>query len=244
MPTSIIIGIIAVAATSIGGLFAVRIKDKLHLVLGFSAGAVIAVAFFEIIPEAIKLAGNKYESATIAAAMGTAFLAYLILDRVILASGHANADSEEKHTSQKRGTLGASTLSVHSFLDGVAVGVAFQASTAVGLIVSTAVLAHDFSDGINTANLVLKSGGTVRRAIGWIVADALAPLAGVLSTLLFTLPQETLGLILALFAGDFLYIGASELLPESYHRHPKAFTTAMTVLGMALIFIIVRFADR
>ena len=72
--------------------------------------------------------------------------------------------------------------------------------------------------------------------------DALAPLVGVLSTLLFTVSEGNLGLLLALFAGFFLYIGASDLLPESHHAHPKRWTTVATVLGMAVIYIIVQLA--
>lgn len=245
MAVSIVIGIGASVATLIGGLFALRFKDKLHLVLGFSAGAIVAVAFFEIIPEALELAGGKYDTGTITTIMGIGFLAYLILDRLIILHSHAkdSAEGESQITQiSRRGELGAGSLSVHSFLDGVAIGLAFQASVTAGLIVATAVLAHDFSDGINTANLILKNGGSVRKAFLWITADAFAPILGVLSTLFFTLPPASLGLILALFAGDFVYIGASDMLPESHHRHPKKLTTMMTVIGMAVIYTIVRIA--
>lgn len=243
MSPSVFVGIGAAAATLVGGVFALRFKDKLHLVLGFSAGAIVAVAFFEIIPEALELSGGKYGAGTITSVMGIGFLVYLVLDRLIILHSHAGDTAEEKHELSGRGELGAGTLSVHSFLDGVAIGLAFQASAAVGLIVATAVLAHDFSDGINTANLVLKNGGSIRKAFRWIVTDALAPIVGILSTLFFTLPSTSLGLMLALFAGDFIYIGASDMLPESHHRHPKKLTTIMTVIGMVVIYAIVRVAQ-
>jgi zinc transporter ZupT len=55
--------------------------------------------------------------------------------------------------------------------------------------------------------------------------------------------QEMLGLALALFAGSFLYIGASDLLPESYYDHPTVGTTAMTVLGLVVLYVAVHFAN-
>jgi ZIP family zinc transporter len=138
-----------------------------------------------------------------------------------------------------RGAFAAGVLCVHSLLDGVAVGLAFQASHAVGIVVAIAVLTHDFSDGINTMNMVLKNGGGRRRALRWLVADALAPVLGIASTYFFTLSGAQFGTTLAIFAGFFLYIGASDLIPESYHAHPKFLTTAMTLAGAAVLYLAV-----
>ena len=63
-----------------------------------------------------------------------------------------------------------------------------------------------------------------------------APAFGVASTHFFRLPGAVMGTALALFAGFFLYIGASDLIPESYHAHPKFLTTAMTLVGAALLY--------
>ena len=98
-------------------------------------------------------------------------------------------------------------------------------------------LTHDFSDGINTMNIVLKNRGATPRALRWLLADALAPVLGVASTLfLHACPAKAFGTALALFAGFFLYIGASDLIPESYHAHPKFLTTAMTLAGAAVLY--------
>jgi ZIP family zinc transporter len=235
----------AFCATFAGGLFALRLKDSLHLVLGFSAGAVVAVAFFDLIPEAIVLGGPTHTPATLLSWVALGFLFYLVLDRVQLLRGsserHHGADDRQM---TQRGTLGAVSLTAHSFLDGIAIGVALQASTAVGAIVTMAVLAHDVSDGINTTNIVVKNGGGRRQALQWLVADAVTPAAGIGSTLFFRVPNSTLGIVLALFAGFFLYVGASDLIPESYHAHPKLLTTAMTLLGAAVLYLAVMLASR
>ena len=229
------ISIAALVSTFLGGMFALRFKDKLHLILGFSAGAVIAVAFFDLLPEAITLANGKYEVSFITSIMALGFISYTILDRFVFFHSHSHENEDEKHVN-KRGVLGAGSLSIHSFIDGAAIGLAFQVSSAVGLIVAVAVLVHDFSDGINTVNLIIKNSGTKKEAFHWLLVDAMAPVLGIASTLFFSVPEATLGLILAVFSGFFLYIGASDLLPESHHSHPTAWTTFATVLGMAVLY--------
>ncbi len=124
-----------------------------------------------------------------------------------------------------------------------AIGLAFQVSNSVGAIVAVAVLAHDFSDGINTVGVVLNRRGGSKLALGWLIVDAVAPVIGVISTMVLNFPQAVLGWCLALFAGFFIYISASDLLPESYHDHPTVWTTAMTILGMAVVYVAVNLAQ-
>ena len=238
----LLIAIAAFCATMLGGLLALRLRDNLHLILGFSAGAVVAVAFFDLLPEALALGGKAHTLSTVVSFAALGFLLYLLLDRVLLLHAHTHDEDDEGHHAQTRGHVRAGSLSIHSFLDGVGVGLAFQVSPAVGLFVAAAVLAHDFSDGINTVNVVVRHGGERRKALQWLVVDALAPVAGVLVTLFFAVSEDSLGLLLALFAGFFLYIGASDLIPESYHQHPKFMTTLMTLLGAGVLFAAIHIA--
>jgi len=225
----------------LGGTLALRLRDRLHLILGFSAGAVVAVAFFDLMPEALTLGQNTYATFTILSFVALGFFLYLFLDRVILLHGHAH-EGGENHETEARGSVRAGSLSIHSFLDGVGIGLAFQVSAAVGLVVAAAVLVHDFSDGINTISVVVRHGGERVRALRWLLVDAIAPVLGVLVTLFFTVSEDSLGLLLALFAGFFLYIGASDLIPESHHQHPRFLTTAMTILGALVLYIAIHFA--
>jgi zinc transporter ZupT len=216
----------AFSSTFAGGLLALNLRDKLHLILGFSAGAVIGVAFFDLLPEAITIGTKYYDPGRILAFTAGGFLFYLVLDRIL--SFHGD--------SAHRGGFTASVLCIHSVLDGVAIGVGFQTSHAIGIIVAIAVLTHDFSDGINTMNIVLRNHGARRDAFRWLLLDAAAPVVGILSTRFFVMPAMSFGVALALFAGFFLYIGASDLIPESYHAHPKFLTTAMTLLGAGVLY--------
>ena len=234
----LIIACAAFLATIAGGLFALRLKDRLHLVLGFSAGAVIGVAFFDLLPEALAVGGKYYAAPTLLTWSAVGFFLYLILDRAVLYYGQAA--QADKHDHQPvHGAIGAGSLSAHSYLDGIAIGFAFQTSATLGAIVTMGVLTHDFSDGVNTMNLVLKNGGSREQGLRWVLADALAPAAGIGSTALFTLPEQFLGVVLAMFFGFFLYIGASDFIPESHHAHPKILTTTMTLIGAAVIYVAV-----
>jgi zinc transporter ZupT len=225
----VVIAAAAFVSTLLGGLLALRLRDKLHLILGFSAGAVIGVAFFDLLPEAIEFGGQFHAPAAILSWTALGFLLYLVMDRMLLLHGDA----------APRGRFAASVLCLHSLLDGIAIGLAFQASRPVGIIVAVAVLAHDFSDGINTMNIVLKNQGNRTQAVRWLLLDAVAPVVGIASTRGFTLPGSGFGAALALFAGFFLYIGASDLIPESYHAHPKFLTTLMTLAGAGLLYVVI-----
>ncbi|HTH93103.1 MAG TPA: ZIP family metal transporter [Candidatus Paceibacterota bacterium] len=239
--TILLISLCAFGATLLGGFVAIHLKDKLHLILGLSAGAVIGVAFADLMPEALGLGSLYHSIPTMLAFVAAGFLFFMVLDRSVILHSH-NHTHDHEHEATSRGKLGALSLSIHSFLDGAAIGLAFQVSPKVGLIVATAVLVHDFSDGINTVNLIFKNRGEGNEARKWLLVDALAPVVGAISTLFFALPESVLSVVLAIFAGFFLYIGASDLLPESFHGHPTRWTTAATIIGAAIIFVAVRLA--
>jgi ZIP family zinc transporter len=228
----VLIGLLTVVATLVGGALALRYKDRLHLILGFSAGAVIGVALFDLLPEALELTEGHFEASFVSTLIAIGFGLFMFLDRLLRMHAHDD-DGGQQH----RGRFGAGALSVHSFLDGLGIGLAFQVSTAVGAVVTAAVLAHDFSDGLNTVNIVLKNRGSRTQAVRWLITDALAPLAGIIVASFLTLPNHLLGALLALFCGFFIYIGASDILPESHHRHPTIWTTLLTVAGMLFVYI-------
>jgi zinc transporter ZupT len=217
-------------ATFLGGWLALSLKSRINLVLGFSAGAVIGVAFFDLLPEALSLRGP---SILPIAALG--FLAYLLFDRLASHSGPQEGNP-------RRGILGAASLSAHSLLDGLGIGIAFQAGHGPGLVVAAAVLAHDFADGLNTVNVVTRNGGARRLAMGWLAADAIAPLVGAGLSLFFHLPPSTLGVLLAIFGGFFLYIGAVDLLPESQRGTSRLGASLMTLLGALFLYGVARLA--
>lgn len=237
----IIITIATLLLTFLGGIVALRFKDNLHLVLGFSAGAVIAVAFFDILPEAIELSSDYFPVSTITSITALGFIIFMIIDRFLLLHGHTLEHKDNYPT--MRGPVGALTMTMHSFFDGLAVGLAFQISSTVGAIVATAVLLHKFSDGMNIVNIILVNKGSIKSAYKWLSLNSFASVFGIIATFFFSIPDKFLGILLALFCGFFIYIGASEMLPESHHRHPKIITTLMTLLGVAVLFVAIHLAE-
>lgn len=234
MSLAILIMTLALAtsgATLLGGIAALRFRNALYLVLAFSAGTVIALAFFDLLPESLRLGSSPAEPLAVAA---LGYFGYAVLDRLLLAHGDAAAP--------ERGWAGAGSLSAHSLMDGLALGMGFKASTAIGIVVAVAILAHDCSDGMNTVSVVLKNNGSRRQAMAWLGIDAAAPLVGAAASLFVRPSADGLALVLAAFAGFFLYIGASDLLPESFQARQKLQTMVATLAGAGLLYIVTRLA--
>jgi zinc transporter ZupT len=103
------------------------------------------------------------------------------------------------------------------------------------------VISHDFADGLNTVSYVLRRSGNRSAAVKWLTIDALAPLLGAIVGSQASISDHTLSFVLCLYCGIFLYIGATDLLPEA-HAQGSWIRVALTALGFALIFAITRIA--
>jgi len=247
---AIILSLCTFISTLSGGLFGIKNRDRLHYIMSFTAGVLVAVCFFDILPEVVDLSFAKHLPiiyAFIAVVVG--FLCFHILEKTVIIH-HAHEGEYEKHDHQTNsfdhhhksvGLLGASGLSFHSFLDGVGIGLGFHVSQQVGLLIAIAVIAHDFSDGLNTVTLMLSNKNTTKKSLILLLVDATTPIIGVLSTFLFQIPDSLLQLYLGFFAGFLLYIGASDLLPEAHSHHSSYKMIGLTVLGTLFIFIVTRF---
>src|SRR5437016_5656280 len=113
----ILLGIAAFVATVLGGSFALRFRDRLHLILGFSAGAVVAVAFFDLIPEAIQLGSKPYGQGELIIQANTAskitslvalgFVLFMLLDRMVIFHSHSHGHGDYGHPAHERAGHGA-----------------------------------------------------------------------------------------------------------------------------------------
>lgn len=237
----ILFSILAFFSTFSGGLFSLKYKDKLHLILGFTSGVILGVVAFDIFPEIIHLIGETHIDPTqpmIALVVG--FLIFHIMEKVLLIH-HRHEGQYTSHKHPSVGKLSALALSAHSFLDGVGIGLGFQVSTGIGILVAIAVIAHDFSDGLNTVSLVIINKNTDKTALAFLIIDALTPILGAVSTLFFKIPASLLVLYLGFFAGFLLYIGASDILPEAHSKYSSLKTVFLTVAGVLFIYTVTRF---
>ena len=239
--SAVLLSVATFFSTSLGGLFALRHRDRLHLIMGFTAGVLLGLVAFDLLPEIFARAHELGMDST-APMLGlvAGFLAFHIAEKLTIIHQAHEADYAAHHH-PRVGILSALALSGHSFLDGVGIGVGFKVSAAVGIVVAVAVIAHDFSDGLNTVTLMLVNKNTSRRALGLLLVDALAPVLGAFSTLFFTIPDAGLPVYLGFFAGFLLYIGASDILPEAHRQRSSAVTVALTVAGATFAFVVTRF---
>ena len=150
---------------------------------------------------------------------------------------HHRDDTEHARAHAQVGALGAAGLSIHSFIDGLGIGLAFNIDTATGLLVFFAVIAHDFADGMNTVSFVLRQGSERARALRWLAVDAIAPVVGAIVGATLNISEESLGELLAVYAGFFLFMGATDLLPHA-HEHPSVKRVALTLAGFGAIFLV------
>jgi ZIP family zinc transporter len=227
-------------STSLGGLFALRNRDRLHLVLGFSAGVILGVVAFDLLPEIADLSTKTHISFTTPMiALVCGFLGFHIIEKSLLLH-NAHEGEYGSHHHPTVGVASALALAGHSLTDGIAIGLAFQISHSVGFSVAIAVVGHDFADGLNTVSLMLANGNDRRRALRLLALDAVTPLAGAALTLLFTVPDRGLLIYLGVFAGFLLYIGASDVLPEAHAEHPSRLTLVLTVFGASLMYVVIK----
>jgi ZIP family zinc transporter len=220
--------------TLLGGLFALKNQDKLHRILGFTAGVLLGVVAFDLLPEIFNLIRKtNIDPMTPMVALVVGFLVFHSLEKLTLIHSAHEDEYEHGHRHPHVGQISALALSAHSFFDGVGIGLAFQVNSAIGVAVAVAVIAHDFADGLNTVGLMLSHRNAPRKALAMLALNATAPLLGALSTLLFRLSDGALLVYLGFFAGFLLYIGAADILPEAHAKHPSRVTLLLTILGVA-----------
>ncbi len=223
-------------STLLGGTIALRHRSSLHYIMSFTAGVLLGVCFYEVLPEAARVSSeNGLDVADVFIAATVGFLLIHVVEKLAV----IHTVSSEKRAQKRHpvvGLISALGLVFHSFLDGVGIGLGFQVSAHVGIAVALAVIAHDFSDGLNTVTLMLANNNTSRRSLLLLLLDAAAPVLGVLSTAVLSIPENVLVLYLGFFAGFLLYVAASHLLPEAHADRSSLAKVGLTILGALFIF--------
>jgi ZIP family zinc transporter len=239
--------VIALAATTVlatfsGGMLALRAKDRFHLVLGLSAGLLLGLVGFDLLPEIFEMNTNNLIGVrTTSVALIAGFLSLHFIEQ--FAGSHEPAESdyghEHTHAVEIAGTVGAIAMAGHIFLDGVALALAFKVSNALGYAVFIAMIVHAFSDGLNTVALLIKTGQWRSRGKYLLAVDAIARVGGAAIGSALTISDSNLAIYLALFSGIVIYLATSHILPEAHSKHPSKVTMLATLAGVVIMWAVV-----
>ncbi len=241
---TILLAIISALAAQVGGMLAIKKRHNLNKTLGFTAGILIGLVAFDLLPEiyeGVEETGLDIIWPMIALVIG--FLTFHIVEKFILIH-HSHEDKYPVHHHPHVGFMSAIALIGHSFLDGLSIGLAFQVNNAVGFAVAIAVIGHRFVDGFNSINVMLLNKNSISQARKILLIVAVAPILGALCALLFSVPEKVLVIYLGFFAGFMIYIGAADILPEAHRRNSSKGVILLTVLGTLTMLVITKIAGH
>ena len=235
---TIVFALLTALATIAGGTLAIRARNRMHLVLGLSGGLLLGLVAFDLLPEVFSTTAHDIFGVPLPAlGLVIGYLSLHIAERAFGSHEPSHAGHEHQHGITDM--VGAVGLVVHVFLDGMAIGFSFRVSTSLGIAVTIAVLAHAFSDGLNTVALLIKHGDWQRKATLLLASDAAARVLGAAVGTYISVEDNLVNLYLALFAGFLIYLATTHILPEAHSEKPSRMTLVATFLGVALMFVIV-----
>ena len=232
-------------STSLGGLFTLRTKDRFHLVLGLSAGLLLGLVAFDLNPQIYSHMGITWGGLpAVPVAFCLGFLILHFIEKWVGGhEGHSHHyEDDHTHADHVAGVFGAVAMAGHVFMDGVALGVAFHVSHALGMAVFFALLVHAFSDGLNTVAMLVRAGSWSQKAISLLAIDAIVRISGAALGNSIHLSQNSVAIYLAFFSGFVIYIATSHILPEAHSRHESRWTLVMTAVGVLIMWVVVAFS--
>lgn len=230
----LVFGFLAGLAT-LAGIFLVARQVKWaqkHLIylISFSAGVLLSFSFTHLLPEASDLVPNAFLIILFS------FLGFYVLEHSL--SLHTCKEGERCETHPTFTLVSWVGLLVHSLIDGIIIGVGFEVSLALGILSTLAVLLHELPEGISSMAVMLYGGYPVNKAVSYSSLVAFATPIGAIASfwLLRNIDSAFVGTLLAIGAGSFLYVAASDLIPE-IHKESKVLNIFLTLLGAFVPFI-------
>jgi ZIP family zinc transporter len=238
----IILSFVTFLATLAGGYVAAKNRKRFGVIAAFSAGVLIAVSLFQLIPTSLNLAvklGTPLQD--VLYMMGLGFVFLYMLERLLSVKKVRSGDGWKYVRHSTGGIYGAGELALHSFVDGFAIGIGFHFDFQIGVLVALAVIFHDFPDGMNTVTVMLNTGNSLKNSMRMLLLDAVTPVLGATLSLFVTLFDRYLVYLLPFFAGGFLYLGASDLLPEAHDETSPRVAFVISLAGFIVVFLAARF---
>jgi len=246
---NIILATVVVSLFSLSGIFALSLREKtlhsiLYFLVAFSGGTILGASLFDLLPEAVELVDESVVFVYIA----VGFVAFFVLERFIYwYHGHGHHDDIDHMDDERVSTRGFAYLNIigdgiHNFIDGMIIAASFTAGTHVGIATTIAVIFHELPQEIGDYAILIYAGFDRTRAL---VANFMASLSVVLGGVFAVFFLETVdalsGFLVAFSAGAFLYLAASELVPELQKERDfvkSVVQFAVFVLGLAVIWYV------
>lgn len=239
-------GVLSVLAASLFLLLpeAQRPKVLPHGV-SFAIGALLAVAFWGLIPHAAEVA-SKEEFQWLSATILCGILAFFMLEKLLIwrhcHSGSCEAHGDEDHSHHHAaGPLIILGDSIHNFVDGVLIAAAFLTDVHLGIVTSLAVAAHEIPQEVGDFAILLQSGYSKSKALWYNVLSSLATvLGGMLAYFSFARMHEVLPYIISLAASSFIYVAVADLIP-SLHKKTDL-ESSLQQIGLILAGVVLVFS--
>jgi zinc transporter ZupT len=242
MFTAIALATLTGVGTALGGVLAFRTKDRLHLVLGLSAGLLLGLVAFDLLPEIFQTNTSKFGGIrAVSLAIVFGFVLLHFVEQWFGSHEPMNSDYGQghKHQSSLGGIFGATAMAGHVFLDGLALGVALHLGNTFAIPVLIALASHAFSDGLNTVTFLIRTKRWTKYSALLILFDVGARISGAAIGTSFNPNSSFVALYLAVFSGFIIYLATSHILPEAHALHPSRFTLLATLVGIGGMWLVV-----
>lgn len=247
----LLFGAAAGAANLLGGLilFPSRLHDRhrknLKYLLALGAGFMLAVTFFEILPETFTIWRQTHpeQAEELFTPMLLLLVGYLLtqfFEHTIAPHFHLGEEVHSDDLIPKRSAYTAvGGLLIHTFFDGVSIAAASMIDIKVGFLVFLAVFLHKFPEGFTVGSMILAAGKGLREVVVTTSVIGLTTLAGVLLYYLFgPAVGFSIAYALPLACGVTLYVAASDLIPEvNHHGGQRPLVSLSVFAGVALFFV-------
>lgn len=221
MALLLLYGLIGSLISLAGGLFLLWKSDfakrTTNILLAFGAGTFIGISFLDLLPEAVEMVEEPHDI-FLAAIVG--FAAFFAFERFFMKYSHKLRGAHPHHEhSESLPWMVVAADTGHNFLDGVVIALAFIADPALGLTTAIAIAAHEIPQEISDFAILLDQGWSKAKVIAVNIFSALAAFLGI-GVAYIALPFFEISLppLLGVVAGIFMYISASQLIPEIHHR--------------------------
>jgi zinc and cadmium transporter len=200
----------------------------------FAAGVLVTVSLLGLIPEAEHEIGESVFLIVLLSFLGVYLFEHLFFGI------HHHGDDDEHHNEIKNSSISLVIFgdTIHNFIDGVAIGASFMISPGLGLITALSTFLHEIPHEIGDFGILLKAGWNKLKILKINILSSLMTVVGAF-TIYFLNENEYLnGTLMAVSAGIFLYLGASDFLPKIKDQSSNKFKSILPLLlGSGIIIL-------